>query len=153
PYDDPEIGGALEVKDPRLLQEDQVATLRAVLGRHAAALDQARKLRDLDRGRYTVTWAADGISTDFKHWDATSRVRLLLEADATLRSHEGDPAGASDSIQAGLNLARSLGDEPGQTAFIARIGSRWPVVHGLQRMLSQGQAPDAVLARMQRLLT
>ncbi|MCI0464342.1 MAG: hypothetical protein L0Z62_45995 [Gemmataceae bacterium] len=84
------------------LNAAQVKALRAELARAGAALAEARKMKDFERGRFFINYADDWISSSSPYQE----VRLVagvLDHDALLRSHEGDPDGALESCRAVLN--------------------------------------------------
>jgi hypothetical protein len=135
---------------PVQLNDRQAAALRAELKRAAAALEQARKLDHFPRGRYQVAWTPDFIGTRIGHIQSVRDVAGLLCYDAQLRAHDRDVDGALSSCAAALNAARSIGDELMLVSQLVRIVCRTQAIHSIERVLAQGQASDAVLAKLQQ---
>src|SRR5262249_19466108 len=65
---------------------------------------------------------------------------------------KGDIDGALQSCQAGLNVARSIGDEPSLIAQLVRIACRSIALRKMERVMAQGQASAPVLTDLQALL-
>jgi hypothetical protein len=137
---------------PMQLDAQQTASLRAVLQKMQPALAEARRVVDLPPGRHRITYARDGISTLLPHALPTREVADLLALDAALRAQEGDPEGALASCQAGLNVARSLWDEPGTISQLVRLACQAVALNSLERILAQGEPLEKSLAATQRLL-
>jgi hypothetical protein len=137
---------------PVQLNKSQSGTLRTELGKVAPALKAARRLADMPRGRYGIIWSRDGVGTLMPHIDALRPVSDLLSLDVVLRAHDGDADGALASCRGLLNAGRSLGDEPAAVSQLTRLGCRRCAVQGLERALAQGEASDAALEAVQRLL-
>jgi hypothetical protein len=135
---------------PVQLSAAQTEALRKELGRAAAALAEARKLKDLPRGRYFP--AAANPWGPQPHWDLVHDLGQLLVWDGWLHAQDGDLAAALASVHAALNAGRSLGDEPGAFPHITRLECRTNVLHLLERVLAQGEAPPAALETLQRAL-
>jgi hypothetical protein len=122
------------------------------LGKAAPALPQARRLAEMSRGRYAVTWSPDAVGTPMRHLDQLRPVAVLLRLDAVRRADDGDAAGALKSCRAVLNAGRSVGDEPALVSQLVRLSCQRLAVKGLERALAQGEAPEADLAAVQRAL-
>jgi hypothetical protein len=137
---------------PTLLGGMDLEELRAALRAAAAAVDPARKVADLPRGRYAVTWAPDYIGTLMPHLQDVRTVARLLSLDAVRRAHDGDLAGALVSCRAVVNTGRSIGDEPTPVSQLARLFCQRRALMTLERVLAQGEAPAAELEAVQRLL-
>jgi hypothetical protein len=127
-------------------------TLRAELAKAAPALTPARRLAEMPRGRYDVTWARDGMGNLMPHLEQMSQVARLLRLDAVLRAHDGDVDGALASCRAVLNTGRSVGDEPAPMSQFQRLSCQRLAVKGLERALAQGEPSEPALAAVQRLL-
>jgi hypothetical protein len=136
-----------EQLDPGLIQ-----TLTAARAQATAALAEARKVSELPTGRYPITYSRDGISTTTPGHPAARQVALLLSLDVLLRAQEQDTDGALTSCRALLNVARSFGDEPVIFTPMVRMELRTAAWEKAERVLAQGEASDATLAALQRLL-
>lgn len=136
------------------LDDDQATALRQEVDAAAAALVEAAKLERLPHGRYTITWATGiailGLRLD--HLMAVRNVQMALQYQAILRGHEGDTAGALRSSRAALHAVRSLGDEPLLMSQLVRSSGRQQLLITLERILAQGEAAPADLAKTQHLL-
>jgi hypothetical protein len=142
----------MELTPQRQLNEDQRDALRAELKRAAAALAEARKLKDYPEGRYALTYSTDLLSTPVPHVQPARAVVYLIQFDILLRAQEGDADGALESCRAILNCARSLGDEPFLVSQMVRMALRAIVVSPVQRTLAEGEPSDAALRPLQELL-
>jgi hypothetical protein len=116
------------------------------------AVIEARKLADMPRGRFTVFHAQNPIMTLLPHAQNVRNVGRLLQADAMRRAHDGDIDGALESCRAILNAARSLGDEPFAISQLVRIAIGSTAALTIERVLAQGEASEAALAKVQALL-
>jgi ABC-type transport system involved in multi-copper enzyme maturation permease subunit len=123
--------------------------LRAALDAVAPALTEARALVDLPEGRFPVVWAPDGISTRLPHLAMAHGVANLLAYDVLLRAQEQDVEGALTTCRALLNTARSIGDEPALISQLERAEIGALACQQVELALAHGQAPDAILARLQ----
>jgi hypothetical protein len=137
---------------PVLLSENQACILAGELFQVDAALVEARKLVNLPRGRHAIVWSPDFFSTLMTHAQDLRKVTRALVCDAVLRAHEGDMPGAIQSIQAAINAARSLGDEPLLISLLIRLACRNMAFSHLERVLAQGESPAPLLASLQQLL-
>jgi hypothetical protein len=142
----------MELVPQRQLNEEQTAALRTELKRAAAALAEARKLKDYPEGRYPITYSADFVTTPLPHVQEARMVVYLLQFDVLLRAQEGDADGALESCRAILNCGRSVGDEPLSISQLVRIALRAIAVSPTQRALAQGEPSDAELRQLQELL-
>jgi hypothetical protein len=75
---------------PNQLNEPQTALLRSELDRLPAALAEARRLADLPKGRYPVTWAPNPTVTPMEDVQQAGTVARLLLGDVLLRAQQGD---------------------------------------------------------------
>jgi hypothetical protein len=129
-----------------------LAELRAELAKAAAALEKARQLADLPRGRYQVAWNDDLIGVLVPHVFEPRIVARMLAYDALLRSQDGDVEGAVRSCRAALNAGRSLGDEPLAISHWVRAVCAADAVRALERTLATGAASAKLLETMQQAL-
>jgi len=141
-----------KLEPPYQLNELQLEMLREAQEELQEALAEARKLKDMPKGRFALKWSADWISTNLNEQQKARRIFELLQHDAWLRAQAGDLDGAVESCRACLNAARSLGDEPILISFLIRVAGSHIALLTLERTLSQGRASDAALAPMQSLI-
>jgi hypothetical protein len=134
------------------LPKEQVQELRKALTVAEPALVPARKLADFPRGRYSMTWTPDYITTPFPHLRAPRDMAHLLSLDAGLRAQDEDADGALASSTAVLNAGRSLGDEPAAVSQLVRTSCQVLAVRSIERTLAQGTPSEAALKKLQELL-
>jgi hypothetical protein len=130
------------------LSAAQTSELRAILDKMAAALEEARRLKDLPAGRYDVRWSYWAAETLLASQHARE-ARQLLQMDTGLKSQDGRADGALDSVLAILNASRSVGDEPSIISQLIRMSCQSTAVHVCERALAQGTPSDAALIMIQ----
>jgi hypothetical protein len=116
------------------------------------ALIAARQLVHKPKGRPSVKWSKDGISTLLEPVQQTRVMATLLGYDAWLRSQQGDVDGALESCRAILNAERSIGDEPALLSMLVRVGIRGVAVQHIERAMAQGQPSERALVQLQDVL-
>jgi hypothetical protein len=134
------------------LDESQSKQLRAELAKASAVLSAARRVADMPRGRYVVIEKPDALSTLLPHVDQLQQLIRLLRLDAVRRVQDGDIDGALTICRALVNTGRSFGDEPIAISQLVRLCHQRLAIRGLERALAQGEASEATLAEIQRLL-
>jgi hypothetical protein len=139
----------LKVAADQPLPEPLAAGLRIELDELAPAVTEARKLVDFPEGQTEFLPAHNPIETLLPYTQDSRQLARLLQLDAYRRAHDGDLAGALESVRAILNDARSIGDEPTLISQLVRMAIDSVAVHSLQRVLAQGAPPDAALAETQ----
>jgi hypothetical protein len=126
---------------------DQAQVLTAALEAAKPALAEARKLKDLPRGRYPRV--SDGQRGPAVR-PAAVGVSRLLSYDVLRRGLALDADGALESCRALLNVSRSFGDDSLVALF--RLSLRPLGYRSLEWALAQGQPSEAALAAVQKLL-
>jgi hypothetical protein len=115
--------------------------------------EKARRLADMPHGRHNLEVDPRApLLTPMEDQQRTRRVALLLKYDAVWRVHQGDLAGALRSCRAGLNAARSLGDEPTTTGQLIRAHCVRVAADTVERCLALGEAAETTLAALQAML-
>lgn len=138
---------------PHELNAVQVELLRHAYAEIQEARVEARKLKDMPKGRFAIKYSPDFISTMLSNQQNARRVMEVLQHDVYLRAQAGDLDGALESCRAGLNTARSLGDEPLLITVLIRIAGDHIAVQALERTLAQGRQPgEPALRELQALL-
>jgi hypothetical protein len=140
------------LRPPARLDAEQEALLKRDLASVAPALALARKLADMPRGRHEFQHAFNPIATLLPDVQKTREAAALLRYDVLLRAQQKDMAGALESCRAVLNAARSLGDEPFFISQLVRIACVAIGCGMVEWALSQGEATDDDLARLQAML-
>lgn len=142
-----------DLPSERALNEYQAAKLAEKLAELKPAVRAARQLKDFPNGRYHIASGPNPIAMPLSPQAIEGRsVGILLGYDAIHRAQSGDYDGAVQSCQAGVNVARSLGDEMFLISLLVRIAVRNIALHKLERVLAQGESSPALLAEFQRLL-
>jgi hypothetical protein len=140
------------LEPPAQLHERQITALRTELKRAESALALARKLADLPDGRYRISYRPDYISTLFPDIQDARWSASLLANDTLLRAQEQDMKGALASCRGTLNAGRSVGEEPVIIAQLVRLACQKVALTAIERTVAQGQAKEASLAALQKLL-
>jgi hypothetical protein len=133
--------------DPTL-RERLAAELDAV----RPAVEEARKLADMPQGRYSIHYPRNPLNTLLDEQQRARCVFALLDYDAKRLDEDERPDEALRSCRAGLNAARSLGDEPLAITQLIRIAGVAIACKEVERALAQGEPDPAALADFQRLL-
>ncbi len=141
-----------ELPPPHRPTPEDLAILRQELAQVAAAATTARRLADMPRGRYTVAWAPDLVSTMVPHLQQAREVARMLAYDALLLSLDGRMDEAVRSCQAAVNTGRSIGDEPCEISQMVRVACVRLALRALEQVLGQGEASPAALRELQALL-
>jgi hypothetical protein len=128
------------------LDTELAADLRTELSILASALTEARKVIDRPRGRYTVTWTKDFLSTRLDHVQEARRCAYLLGLDAAAQADDKDYDSALASTRGVLNAGRSIGDEPTIISQLVRMACTSQAIRDMERVLAQGQASRESLA-------
>lgn len=134
------------------LNDQQLGMLRQILQGKDAAIQEARKLKDLPRGRFDLKYSEDYISTIMEPIQSARGVFTLLHWDSMRRAEAEDMVGALDSCRAMLNAARSVGEEPTLIAQLVRIAGLSMAISATERALAQGEAPPGKLRELQQLV-
>jgi hypothetical protein len=134
------------------LVRDENQILSIELAKASAALKAMRPLSDLPRGRYIIHWSPDAVGTLIPHAQEAAELCGLLQMHAYRQIQDGDIDGAIATCRAILNIGRSFGDEPVAMTQLIRLRYRIRCLRGLERALAQGEASEAALASIQRLL-
>ena len=134
------------------LGAEQLARLAKGLDEVRPAVEEARRLVALPRGRHRITYLRNPLDTILNDQERVRQVVALLEYDALRLAHEGRADDAVRSCQAELNAGRSLGDEPFLVSQLVRIACVHRACRAAERALGLGEPGPAVLAALQRLL-
>jgi hypothetical protein len=134
------------------LDDEQSQELSDELEKASAAVVAARRLVEMPRGRYTVAWTNDALLTSLPHLYSVREVSRLLWLHAVRQVEQGDTDGAFTSCQVILNTGRSIGDEPATISQLERLRCQDLALKSLERALAHGQASEAALESLQRLL-
>ena len=134
------------------LNDRQVRLIRDELAKIPGPLEEARQLKDLPYGRLPVKISPIFISTLLPDHQKPRDMSDWLKHDAWLLAHEEKYNDAVESCRACLCTGRTFGDEPFVISHLIRIAIQGESIVGLERVLGQGEAADAALKEMQKLL-
>jgi hypothetical protein len=133
------------------LNAEQITALKQYFEQRAKAQAEARALKNLPNGRFPKTYdpqAPDSFLT------ALQRVRAVmhfLQLDMLLTAQEDDVDIAA-VCRAGINGARSIGEEPSVIGHLVRVACLEIALGGLERSLAQTTPRAAELQALQELL-
>jgi hypothetical protein len=134
------------------LNMQQSELIRSQLAKIAKPLEEARKLKDMPRGRFPITYTDDFIGTLIPdHQDSRTLVEWL-QHDAMLLAQDKHYDRAVESCQAILNVGRTMDGELFLIGHLIRMAEQHIAVTTLERVLAQGQAFEECLQAMQALL-
>ncbi len=146
----PGLVESLEDLSPEIkLSEKELQGLAGELQMAEAAIEEAKRVAGMPRGRYAVKWSKDAVGTPLPHLDAARQIARLLHYDAVLRAEKGDSAGARASVEAAIDVGRSLGDEPSTVAQFTRLYCSRQALIALERILAQGELGAKELESLQ----
>jgi hypothetical protein len=134
------------------LNHQQEKRIRDELGKFTNGVVKARKLKDMPRGRFPVTYSDDYNSTLIPNHQDTRLVGNVLRYDAFLLAHDGKCDEAVESCHAILNAGRAMEDGPLLISLLIRIALNSIVTDTLERVLAQGSASEEALRIMQAAL-
>lgn len=134
------------------LNSQQIQLIRDIFETIPNALTEARKLKNMPRGRFAVTWDPSGFLMILNDHQDIHTIRDLLQHDAMLKAQFGDPDAALESCLAQLNVARSLADSPFIYGLMIRSACDLALVQSVERILAQGQPNDEPLRHLQESL-
>jgi hypothetical protein len=135
----------------RLSPED-AALLDKELAEAEPALEEARRLADLPRGRHRLVWARNPLLTLLPDQQEVRKVTTLLVHDALRHGQAGDMKAALNSCRAAVNAGRSLGDEPIFVSQLVRTACVVVACQAVERALAQGEPAPEDMAALQKLL-
>lgn len=145
-------GHFAHVRAPHRLDDGQRAALTAELKRVDAAVQTARRLAGLDRGRFPLTVPDNPWELRLEVQPHTRDVARLLQFDVLRLADAGDLDAALASCRAAVNAGRSLSDEPFLMSQLIRIAVVSVAAGAVEQALGQGEAIDTALAELQALL-
>jgi hypothetical protein len=131
------------------LNEQQVRLLRAELAKVAKAVEMARHLKDMPRGRFPIAYGANPYATLIEDHQNTRGVVSLLLHDAWLQAHLTQYDMACESTLAMVNAGRAVEGDLNLIMGLIRISIHCVAVEALERVLAQGEPSEAALSKLQ----
>jgi hypothetical protein len=152
-WSEPDLEKSLQELPPIApLTDKQIEALTGARTKAAAALGEARLLKDMPRGRYAMVRGPDGIPGSEAHNHKVRAVRDLLAYDLMVRQQEGDADAALESCRSLVNLVHAYGDASDLSMQLQRIELRFEVCRHIERTLARLQPSPASLAALERLV-
>ncbi|HEY7425711.1 MAG TPA: hypothetical protein VH682_15890 [Gemmataceae bacterium] len=134
------------------LAAEDFARLKQELDNVRPALEEARKLAIMPRGRHHIKYERNVINTLLNDQAEGRRITRMLVLDALRLDQECDFKNALISCRAVLNTARALGDEPMAVSQLVRTACVILACQSVERALAQGEPPPKELADFQKWL-
>lgn len=134
------------------LAPKDLARLQQELRNLRPALDEARKLAKMPRGRHRIAYKRNVLNTLLEDQQLSRNVAQLLFHDALECAQRQDMKGALASCEAALNVARSLGDEPFAISQLVRTAEVVLACQAVERALAQGEPAAEDLVAFAHLL-
>ena len=131
------------------LAPDELARLEQELDNVQPALNEARKLVAMPRGRHHLDYKPFVLDTMLSDQQDSRRVVRLLCYDALRHSQERDPISALKSCRAAFHGAISIGDEPFTISQVIRSANVILSCQAIEQTLAQGELPLAELVDCQ----
>jgi hypothetical protein len=143
---------ALNVRNARLSAENAEMLRAAFKPLDPKLMSEARKLKDLPRGRIKMDPSLNYFEQTLGDLQPTRDIIHLLESDVMLRLHDNDMEGAAESWQAMVNTTHAIADSPSLVGQLVRMAGQAIAVAALERLLGQGELSEPELAKIQSLL-
>lgn len=134
------------------LDPETCRQVRETLDAVKPALQEARKLEHLPRGRFAITYRSNPFLTLIPHVQRARSVAILLVLDALRSMEEGDYTQAANSCRAAINAGRSIGDEPFAISQLVRTAIVQIACGVVQRLLARCELGEHELVALQQLL-
>jgi hypothetical protein len=132
------------------LSNQQKATLTKSLGNATAeVLAEARKLKDMPAGRFSVEHEEDTDTSNQAPLLSLLNVMKLIHIDVVLRGNDRDIEGAANSCLAQFHVLRSVGGFPGLMPQLVRCSGQHFAVVSVERTLGQGELSGKQLQTLQ----
>jgi hypothetical protein len=151
-YENQDIFNEIRILPPFLqLSTTQTEHLQQELQRCQSARLAARRLVFYPHGRFPVDHSWAELKDRYnRQVDTTHAARELLQADVALLAQEGQLVQAWRSCIALWHAATIIGDDPFLRSQYWRSHGLAQALAALERLLAQGEVPDAWLAQMQQ---
>ncbi|HTU90843.1 MAG TPA: hypothetical protein VMF69_12260 [Gemmataceae bacterium] len=137
------------VPEEQLAPED-FAQANQELEKVRPALEEARKLSKMPRGRHRILYERNTLETRLNDQGESRRIAILLVYDSLRHNQNGDGKNALTSCRAALNAARSIGDEPVTLSQLIRNAGVIISCQAIERTLAQSEPPPEELISLQR---
>jgi hypothetical protein len=135
---------------PERWTPEERALLETELKSVQPAVESARGLALLPKGRFPLHYAHNPILTLLPDQQEARRVVGLLAFDAGLRADAGDMKGAVQSCRAAFHAAAALSDEPTLISQLIRMACVAVSCGAAERVLAQGEPDPKDLEELQQ---
>ncbi len=120
----------------------------ATLDKLAESTELARALgltlRTMPRGYRAIEFKDDPLDVSMEPIDGARRLAKLMWDDAMLAAHSGEPVRGLQAAQAGLNVGRSIGDEPHLISQLVRAACGLVAADATARVLGLTDPKNAL---------
>lgn len=130
------------------LAPEEQRFLAGVLMTNAAAMELLHSLSATNRSRYPID-LTQGFLVLLPHLSKLKECVQLLVAEALVRTAQGQPDEAIDSLAAAGRVADSLAQEPVLISYLVRASCWRTIVAGQERLLNSTVLSESQLARLQ----
>lgn len=113
---------------------------------------EARKLKDMSQGRFSIKFSDDYITTLIPNHHSTVAVSDWLVHDAFLLAHDQKIDEAMASCRASLNCGRVLKDDLFIISHLIRVHIQTHSCKAIERVIAQGEPVDDALQSLQRVI-
>jgi hypothetical protein len=134
------------------LNAEQLELIHDFLRLIARPIEDARRLKDMPRGRFPVVYTHGIIDAPQTDYRCAINVADLLRHHAYDLAHDGKMVEAIHACQACLNTGRAMREDFFVMAFLARCSCQWSALSALDRVLAQGEVSEDTLKPTQSLL-
>ncbi|HZZ82703.1 MAG TPA: PIG-Y family protein, partial [Gemmataceae bacterium] len=132
------------------LTHEQAEAGRLAFSRSDPTLrDEARKLKDMPRGKFVIPIKGNPLTMDFSDIQRSRETCNVLYVDALLRAQDGDLDGAAESCQAILNTAGAFRHHPILIGYLVRVAEQAIAIGAIERLLAQGTVAEPHLKKLQ----
>ncbi|MBI2803430.1 MAG: hypothetical protein HYX68_00420 [Planctomycetes bacterium] len=143
----------LAVHNARVSAENLKALQVAFAGLDPTCLAEARKLKDLPRGRFPIEPVVNPFEIKLDWIQQTREVVHLLQCDAMARGQtEPSLQGSAESCLALVHAAHAINDHPFLISQLVRNAGQGISVAAIERLLGQGKVREAELVQLQTAL-
>jgi hypothetical protein len=140
-------------KSQQRTSPELLADLRAFLNAAGPALAEAQRIADCPEGRVALPPSPTLLATpDRTPMNSLGVLQKLLFPCFIVQVEEGDLDGAFHSLQAMVHLSRALAESPALMNTLVAVACRVYITMAVERLLAQGEPPNALLDATRRLL-
>lgn len=137
------------LKPTRKLNAQQIDLIQKQFDIAPAAIAEARRLKDMPRGRFAVNFSLDYVSTPFEVYSHGNAISDWLLHNAYLLAQSERCDEALENTRAIVNIGRTLGDDRFVLSHYCRIRQHHLALEAVE---PQGEASQGGLLALERLI-